>query len=166
MSLKGTGSGRTAKYAKQWLTTTGWESKLTLAPGYSRASWDVQGMYGCKDFTRGFSVTILFEPGWHRGCCYTTATMKHSGQVLVYLTITGEGKGGLLYQIASTLLLRSICSVEHCHANQYVLVLYCIRSYPLTPLEQGLIKWPSTCCIVPCMCKVRNKYCHWNRSVC
>lgn len=140
MSLKGTSSGRTAKYAKQQVMTTGSESNLTLALGYSRASWEVQGMYGCMDFPKGFSLTILFEPGWHWGCCYSTATMKHSGQVLFYLTITGEGKGGLLYQITATLLSRNICSVEHCHANQYVLVLYCVRSYPLTPLEQGLIK--------------------------
>lgn len=57
-------------------------------------------------------------------------------------------------------LLRNICSVEHCQANQYVLVLYCMQSYPLTPLQQGLIKRPSTRHIVPRMCNVLNKYRH------
>lgn len=46
-------------------------------------------MYGYMNFTTGLSLTMLFVTGWHWGCCYTTETMKHSGKVLVYLTITG-----------------------------------------------------------------------------
>lgn len=153
----GTDSGRTVKYPKQWLATTGWESNLTLALGYSGASQGVQGMCGCRDITTGFSLMILFGPVWHSMSCYTTVAMKNSGQVLVFHHRRG--------QISSTLLSRNICSVVHCHTNQYVLVLYYISSYPLRPLEQGLMEWPSTCCIIPCMCNVLNKYCHWNRSV-
>lgn len=162
MNLKGTGSVRATPLAKLWLTATCWQSKLTSALGYSGASWE--GMQSCIDFTAGFSQTILFEPGWHWECCCSTVTMKQSGQVPVYHHRTEQR--GLLYQFDSSIFSGNICSVEQCHTDQYVLLLCCVPSYPLIPLESGLTEWPSLCCVVPCMCNVLDKYCHWHWSVC
>lgn len=162
MNLKGTGSVRATLLAKLWLTATCWQSKLTSALGFSGASWE--GMQSCIDFIAGFSQTILFEPGWHWECCCPTVTMKQSGQVSVYHHRTEQRRPPV--PNCFHYLFRKHLFSGAVHTDQYVLLLCCVSSYPLIPLEPGLTEWPSVCCVVPCMCNVLDKYCHWHWSIC